>query len=180
MKIIVLLGKCASGKTTIRNMLFEKGYKKVVTCTTRPKRAGEVNGVDYFFLTDEEFNKKLTAGDMLESINFNGYQYGTDKNTLKSDDKYIIVLDPEGYKNLKAKLGAKVVFSIYIVVKDNVREQRILNRDGLNYDVTKRYEADEAVFNGIEGIVDFTVENYDLTNSVNLVEEIIEKIYLIN
>ena len=57
--MIILVGASASGKTEIANILIKKyGYEKMVTATTRPMRVNEVNKVDYFFLTEEEFKTK--------------------------------------------------------------------------------------------------------------------------
>ena len=54
--MLVLVGPSASGKSAIVKCLESKyGIKKFITCTTRPMRVGEINGVDYFFMTKEEF-----------------------------------------------------------------------------------------------------------------------------
>ena len=64
---IVIVGKSASGKSTVANALSDDfKYTKAVTATTRPMRDGEVDGVDYYFLTNEQFNKKLKNGEFLE------------------------------------------------------------------------------------------------------------------
>ena len=56
--MLVLVGPSASGKSAIVKCLESKyGIKKFITCTTRPMRVGEINGVDYFFMTKEEFAK---------------------------------------------------------------------------------------------------------------------------
>ena len=59
MGYIVIVGKSASGKSTIANVLSEDfKYKKAISATTRPIRAGEVDGEDYYFITDDKFNVK--------------------------------------------------------------------------------------------------------------------------
>ena len=55
-----------------------------ISCTTRPKRKGEVNKKDYIFLTENEFNKSLKKNKFLESANVFGYKYGTLKETVNS------------------------------------------------------------------------------------------------
>ena len=57
--MIILVGASASGKTEIAKILYKKGYKKCVTTTTRQIRPSEVNGIDYHFITKEDFNKLL-------------------------------------------------------------------------------------------------------------------------
>ena len=71
-KIIALFGKSAAGKDTLQKMMLDQNtnFHKVVSCTTRPKRDYEEEGVDYFFLTEDEFARKTISGDMLETTIF--------------------------------------------------------------------------------------------------------------
>ena len=56
--VVVITGAPGTGKTTVRNYLTQKyGMSKILTHTTRPKRQGEVHGVDYYFETDESFDQ---------------------------------------------------------------------------------------------------------------------------
>ena len=59
--IVVLLGKTSSGKDTVCNQLIQKGYKKLVTYTTRPMRPGEIQDVTYHFISDEDFYDKINS-----------------------------------------------------------------------------------------------------------------------
>ena len=63
---IVLVGQTNSGKTTVAKLLEAYGYKRIVTYTTRPKRQGERNGIDYNFVTDEKFKSMIKNGDFAE------------------------------------------------------------------------------------------------------------------
>ncbi len=85
-----------------------------VTCTTRKPRPGEVNGRDYYFLTEQEFQKKLQAGDFLEHANVFGNHYGTSKSLiekeLKSGKDVILVIDTQGALQLKDKVEATFIF----------------------------------------------------------------------
>ena len=56
--LLIICGKMCSGKDTIVKRLINKGFKKVVTYTTRPKKRGEVDGVDYHYISKEDFEKK--------------------------------------------------------------------------------------------------------------------------
>ncbi|MGH2638972.1 MAG: guanylate kinase, partial [Rhabdochlamydiaceae bacterium] len=84
------------------------------TCTTRQPRPGEKNGVDYFFLSEEEFQKKLKKGDFLEHANVFGYHYGTSKKLvekeLKTGKDVILVIDTQGALQLKGRLDAIFIF----------------------------------------------------------------------
>ena len=73
-----------------------KEYHKIVSCTTRPKRENEIEGINYYYLNNEEFAQKVINGDMLEATYFNGWHYGTSKNSLV-DGINIGVFNPGGY-----------------------------------------------------------------------------------
>ena len=93
--MIILVGASASGKTEIANILIKKyGYEKMVTATTRPMRVNEVNKVDYFLLTEEEFKVKEENKEFLETIEYNGYHYGSIKKEVKPNR--VIILEPNG------------------------------------------------------------------------------------
>ena len=84
--IVVLSGPTASGKTTIVNRLMQETPVKLIkaiSATTRPRRKGEVDGKDYYFLTTEEFEKRQENNEFLEceQVHGLGYWYGT----LKSE-----------------------------------------------------------------------------------------------
>jgi guanylate kinase len=81
-RIVVLSGPSGSGKTTIVNRLLRESpvpLRMSVSATTRPPRKGEVDGVAYYFLTPEEFNRRRAAGEFLEcaEVHKSGYWYGT-------------------------------------------------------------------------------------------------------
>src|SRR5436305_15230984 len=76
--LFVLSAPSGAGKTTLVDALRETAELVYsVSCTTRPARAGEVDGEDYRFLSDEEFNARAKAGEILEHANGQGHQYGT-------------------------------------------------------------------------------------------------------
>ncbi|MCC9609191.1 guanylate kinase [Blastopirellula sp. JC732] len=81
-KLVILSGPSGSGKTTVVRKLLgvaEPRLELSVSATTRPPRAGEVDGKDYHFLTTEEFLRRKAAGEFLETFEVfgNGYWYGT-------------------------------------------------------------------------------------------------------
>ena len=70
--MLVLVGPSASGKSAIVKYLMKNyGLEKFITCTTRPLRVGEVNGVDYYFLTNDEFSKYYEANQFIETVFYN-------------------------------------------------------------------------------------------------------------
>ena len=83
--IIVISAPSGAGKTTLCNELQRRKphIKFSVSCTTRPKRKHEVDGVNYHFLSDQEFTEKVQNNEFVEYENVHGYYYGTLRNTLE-------------------------------------------------------------------------------------------------
>jgi guanylate kinase len=77
--LIVISAPSGGGKTTLCQQLLAKHpeMSRAVTCTTRPPRAGERAGVDYYFLDPAEFERRVQAGDFLEHAVVYGHSYGT-------------------------------------------------------------------------------------------------------
>ena len=71
--LIVISAPSGSGKSTVREELMRReNFAYSVSATTRPPRAGEANGVDYWFVTKEQFEEQIKNGDMLEHAIYNG------------------------------------------------------------------------------------------------------------
>ena len=83
--LLVVSGPSGSGKTTLCHRLAEAGEARyAVSCATRPPRPGEVDGKDYHFLTREEFERRLQAGEFLEHAVVHGNVYGSLKSEVLS------------------------------------------------------------------------------------------------
>ena len=93
--MIILTGASASGKTVTALELQKRfGLVKAITTTTREKRVGETDGVEYFFITKEEFKKRLTENKFVEHSLYNDNFYGCGIDQIA--DNKIVVLDPNG------------------------------------------------------------------------------------
>jgi guanylate kinase len=92
--LFVLSAPSGAGKTTLCTSLRHKpDFVYAVSCTTRPPRSGEIPGEDYFFLSDEEFDRRVAAGEFLEHAEVHGRKYGTLKSTvLENLEKGVDVL----------------------------------------------------------------------------------------
>ena len=77
--LVVISAPSGAGKTTLCDRLLadRKDFAYSVSCTTRPARPGEVDGVDYYFLTPGEFDRRVEEGLFLENARVHGFQYGT-------------------------------------------------------------------------------------------------------
>lgn len=154
-KMIAIIGEAGSGKDTMMDkVVYEAGATPVsifhtfVSCTTRPPRDYEKHGVDYYFMTNEEFTQHVLNNDFLEVAEFNNWFYGTLKSELDSNKINIAVLNPEGVENLLLHNDIKLkVF--YLEAKGKTRIIRQLQReeDPDIPEIYRRYLADDEDFN---------------------------------
>ena len=169
--MIVLCGASASGKTvTALDLQKRYGLVKAITTTTREKRVGETDGVEYFFVTKEEFQKRLLENKFVEHSLYNGNFYGCGIDQV-SDNK-IVVLDPNGLHAF-LKLKNKNIVSFLLIADEKTRRERMVSRGDKVENVASRIEND---------VKDFSLENIGKVDFVintenNTIEEISDKIY---
>lgn len=148
-KIIALIGKAGSGKDTMMRKVLEKNpnLHEIVSCTTRPRREGEVEGVNYFYLTPEQFGDKVLHDEMLEATCFNDWFYGTSYESLRSDVTNIGVFNPAGIDSLLGRRDVEVhVFYVIASPKDRLLRQLNREKDPNVDEIIRRYKADEIDF----------------------------------
>lgn len=167
-KIIALIGKAGSGKDTLLRKLIENNpsFNEIISCTSRPKREGEKEGINYYYLTEQEFKEKEKQGEMLETSYFNNWFYGTPCSSLDKDKINIGVFNPDGIKSMRSKsIEEGILYRIfYITTSSKMRLLRQLNREeNPNVEeIIRRYNADEKDFKNLD--FNYTVienENYD-------------------
>lgn len=175
--MIILLGKTASGKDTIANYLVSNlGYKKLITYTTRPMRQGEVQNLQYHFISDEVFKEKIIHGFFLEykiyHTQFGDWYYGSAKEDYeKADNKTVIILTPEGYLDLLWEMKDIKHDAIYIKVGLLELQQRLSKRGDNEKETQRRLLQDNRDFQFVEDIVDRVIINQDKT-----IEEVVNEI----
>ena len=148
-KVIAILGKAGSGKDTLaQRIVTDDRFSLVVTATTRPKRDYEVSGIEYIFMTEEEFKKV----EKIEEVSFNGWHYGTPISALSKDKINVIVINPDGFIALASNNKIDMVGAFEIQVNDKERLLRQLNREeNPNVDeIARRYIADKKDFQEFE------------------------------
>lgn len=142
---ILLLGKAASGKDYSAKKLKELFGDKanlVVSNTTRPKRRGEVDGVDYHFISLGEFFQKIDQNKMLEYSQFNNWYYGTDENAL-SGEINIAVVNIQGMENLIRNTFRSHSFIILVLCEPFWnRVIRYVRRSGFSFEMIRRFTTD--------------------------------------
>ena len=162
--MLILCGASASGKTvTALNLQKRYGLVKAITTTTRPIRDGEKDGVDYFFVSKEEFQKRLQEGKFVESSLYNGNYYGCGKDQV--DDNKVIVLDPNGLHAFQA-LNDPHVITVLLVCNSKTREERMVGRGDKKEKIQERLINDQNDFaldkvQGVHTIIETDEKNID-------------------
>ena len=175
-KIICLMGKSSSGKDTIFKELqgIDRGktspecraagaelaarLRTIVPYTTRPIRAGERDGVEYFFRDEAGFQELMASGKVIEQREYHTF-YGiwryftVDDGQFELDggQDYIMIGTLESYRSMQAYFGAGKVLPVLIELDDGVRLQRALNRERKQRqpkyeEMCRRYLADSEDF----------------------------------
>lgn len=132
------MGKSSSGKDTIYNQLIHKDslqLKKIVLYTTRPRRIGETNGVQYYFVDNDSAIRLQKAGKVIEMRSYDTV-YGEWKYFTVCDDQidllnndYLMIGTIESYLRTKEYFGTDQVVPIMIELDDGIRLQRALDRE---------------------------------------------------
>lgn len=163
--MIILVGASASGKTEAAKelgILFN--IKKAITTTTRKMRVGEKDGVDYFFLTKEEFLKRVSEARFVENAQYAGNYYGCGKDQVAKDR--VLIVEPNGLHSFKA-LNDDSIVTFFINVSEEIRAKRMLERGDKEEDIKVRLERDRIDFSKEKvGETDFVID----ADSLSIVE----------
>jgi len=161
--LIVVSGPAGSGKGTVNAKLIERDeFVYSVSATTRAPRPGEVDGVNYYYITHDEFERRITLGDMLEYTSYCGNYYGTPKTeaerVLKSGKNLILEIEVDGAMQVKKKYPDALLIMLlppsYKVQEERLRgrgtetEEKIRERlEQTKNEVVKAPEYDYIVYN---------------------------------
>lgn len=141
--LLVVSGPSGCGKGTVLGRLMEQNDDFVlsVSATTRAPRPGEVNGVNYHFITKDDFEGRIERGEMLEHAIFNGNYYGTPKKeaeaVLDSGKNLILEIETKGAMQVKEKYPDAVL--VMLLPPDHrTQEARLRGRGTETEEVIKR------------------------------------------
>ena len=178
--LLVISGPSGSGKDSVvaKLMGLHPGIECSVSATTRAPREDEVDGVHYFFLTKEEFERRIEKGDLLEYANYIGNYYGTLKSQvdarLEKGITCVLVIEVEGAANLK-RIYPECTTIFILPPSIEELEQRLRKRGTEDEEwIHKRVlRAEEEM--ALAGSYDYTVLNEDLDTCVAQVYDILQK-----
>jgi len=174
-KIFIFVGPSASGKTTIEEALIKKGATRWVVSTTREKRKNEVEGVDYNFLSVEEFNKKRENFLHIIEINKN-WLYGYPQPPRNKGVILISIINVEPALKLKKILEeqGEDVYIISFQIPKKVRRELLKKRGDKEADIQIRFSREEnqnEMFASLNEKPDLIIKS--LKNSQQIVEDFI-------
>ena len=158
--IFCLMGKSSSGKDTVYQRLLadeQLGLHRLVTGTTRPIREGERDGEEYYFYTNEQFEKLRADGKIIECRSYDtihgiwNYFTVVHENLDVAHRDYLTINTLEAYVKLRDHFGADCLVPVYLEVDDGLRLQRALDRERAQVqprykELCRRFLADEEDF----------------------------------
>ena len=178
--VIVLVGASASGKSTLAKQFVENNpsFSRIVTYTTRPKREGEVDGIDYHFVSDEVFDSMIKRGSFVEHASYRDWKYGTAINFGNTENK-IVVLTPAGARAFRkyAELNPDLeldIFVVYLQVDRRSRLIKILQRGDDLEEAYRRSLSDVGQFDGFENETDCVINNDKFEMNVDVLCSILD------
>ena len=177
--LIIISGTTCAGKGTVINKLIErnKNLQLSISYTSRPKREGEIEGKDYYFVTQDEFEKKIKQDDFLEyaKVHYGAY-YGTPKkeieNLLAAGKDVILEIDLQGAQQV-IDLFPETILIFILAPSMEIVKERIKARGTENSEqIIKRFEKAYREINEINKY-NYVVVNDILENAVQKVESIL-------
>lgn len=177
--LIIISGTTCAGKGTVIKKLLSQHNDLVlsVSYTSRPKREIETNGVDYYFVSKEEFERKIEAGDFLEyaKVQYDSY-YGTPKkeiNELLDTGKDVILeIDVNGAKQVKELFPETILIFIMAPSMEEVKRRIKMRGMENNEQIIKRFRVAYNEINQINNY-NYVVVNDDLDEAVRKIDAIL-------
>jgi len=181
-KAVAICGFSASGKDTLARNLKKEGCHAIVSTTSRPMRTGEVNSVDYNFISKEEFLNRIHSGMVLEyrayDTHYKGvkdtWYYGTEVSEIRFGQQNVAVVDLDGAEYFKSYYGDECI-TIFLDLNTETRRQRCIDRgdyDPIEFnrrldDDTKKFPMDK-IKDLADVIIDASQTEQEILNIVKL------------
>ena len=137
--LIIISSPSGGGKTTLCNRLlaWDPNITRVVTCTTRAPRPGEQNGKDYHFVSKDEFERRIAAGEFLEHAQYNSHYYGTPRRFVEEQiaagRDVLMAIEVQGAAKVmelarRSTLGSSLITLFLVPPTTELLEQRLRKR----------------------------------------------------
>lgn len=128
--IITLTGPTCAGKSELEECLVQLGLRRAISHTTRARRPGERNGVDYHFVTEAEFRRMEHTGLMVETNEFGGFLYGKSVQELHADGSCVAVIEPNGALNVARHCRSHEIplLAVWIECSPKIQAARWIDR----------------------------------------------------
>lgn len=151
MAIFLITAPSGSGKTTIAQSLQSKGsWEECVSHTTRPMRAGEEDGVTYYFTERDKFIEMLENGEFAENVEYDGNLYAISKEEIKrveSKNKHVfVIVEYNGYKQMKEIYPDAIGIFLYMS-KEDCMANMLLRGDSIENAIKRISTYDEEMKN---------------------------------
>ena len=177
-KLIIVSGPSGSGKSTVTKIVKDKlNIPLSISATTRNPRDGEIDGKDYFFLSEEEFKNKIANDEFYEYAEVHGNYYGTLKKTVEENlDKGLnVILEIDVQGALIAKEKKKDAILVFFRTKDmEVLEERLRDRKTDSEEVIQTRLKNAETELKYEDKYNYTIINENLDDSIQELIDIIE------
>ena len=192
--ILILVGESGCGKSTTAGYLLEYfryqkkqnlkandskfDFHRIISYTTRPQRTGELDGVDYHFISEQKFQRMERQDAFVETGAYRGWHYGSAK--VDYTGNILAILTPYGMRRVKKVFANSTDHSIHVVYLDVPRKDRLIKILLRGDDIDEAYRrslSDVGQFDGVRDEADIIVENPGFSKSAQKVaEEIIRQI----
>ena len=177
--LIIISGTTCAGKGTVIESLIERNQNLAlsVSYTSRDMREGEKNGVDYFFVTQEEFEQKIKQGDFLEyaTVQYGRY-YGTPKKEVKEmlehGNDVILEIDVQGAQMIKEQFPETILIFIMAPSMEEVKKRIKARGKENNEQIIRRFQVAYQEINEIPKY-NYVVVNDEVENAVQKIEAIL-------
>lgn len=177
--LIVLSGPSGVGKGTVRKAVFSEtdvNFEYSISATSRPMRPGEVDGIDYFFKTRQQFEKMIKNEELLEYTEYVGNYYGTPVNyvqdTLEKGKDVFLEIEVEGAKQVRKKFPDGL-FIFLIPPSLSELEKRIKTRGTETDDLIKNRMSIAREELKMMNLYDYVIENDRVENAVEKIKSIV-------
>lgn len=169
----MLLGGGGAGKTTIQNEFIKRGYKRGILYTTRNKRAKEIHGRDYMFVSSTEFEHLKQTGEFVATTKVGNGEYGVHKDFCNND--VIMVANMEMIEQLKRNTKFDIV-TIYVKTTEEQRRERLQKRGSSKEEIEEKIQRNNIYQETEEQYADFVIENNELEQTINNFQNILKVI----